>query len=62
MRVLDQALRARISGVDDITALVEDFAGINLPASHVFIVENLQTGLAMSDIPGSVAFMRLGYG
>ena len=61
MRVLDQALRTRIGGVGDITAPVEDLAGINLPASHVFIVENLQTGLAMFDIPGAVVFMRLGY-
>lgn len=61
VRVLDQALRTRIGGVGDITAPVEDLAGINLPASHVFIVENLQTGLAMSDMPGAVVFMRLGY-
>lgn len=61
MRVLDQALRARVGGVGDITAPVEDLAGLNLPVSHVFIVENLQTGLAMSDIPGAVVFMRLGY-
>lgn len=61
MRVLDQALRARVGGVGDITAPVEDLAGINLPVSHVFIVENLQTGLAMSDMPGAVVFMRLGY-
>ena len=47
MRVLDQALRARVGGVGDITAPVEDLAGLNLPVSHVFIVENLQTGLAM---------------
>jgi hypothetical protein len=61
MRVLDQALRARVGGIGDITAPVEDLTGINLPASHVFIVENLQTGLAMSDMPGAVVFMRLGY-
>ncbi len=61
MRVLDQALRARVGGVGDITAPVDDLAGINLPVSHVFIVENLQTGLAMSDVPGAVVFMRLGY-
>lgn len=61
MRVLDQALRARVGGVGDITAPVEDLAGLNLPISHVFIVENLQTGLAMSDMPGAVVFMRLGY-
>ena len=61
MRVLDQALRARVGGVGDITAPVEELAGLNLPVSHVFIVENLQTGLAMSDMPGAVVFMRLGY-
>lgn len=61
MRVLDQALRARIGGVGDITAPVNDLAGIDLPASHVFVVENLQTGLAMSDIQGAVVFMGLGY-
>jgi hypothetical protein len=61
MRLLDQALRARVGDVGDITAPVEDLAGLNLPVSHVFIVENLQTGLAMSDMPGAVVFMRLGY-
>lgn len=61
MRVLDQALRTRLGGVGDITAPVEDLARINLSASHVLIVENLQTGLAMSDMPGAVVFMRLGY-
>ena len=61
MRVLDQALRARVGGMGDITAPVEDLVGLNLPVSHVFIVENLQTGLAMSDMPGAVVFMRLGY-
>jgi len=61
MRVLDQALRAHVGGVGDITAPVDDLAGISWPVSHVFIVENLQTGLAMSDMPGTVVFMRLGY-
>ncbi len=61
MRVLDQALRAYVGGVGDITAPVDDLAGLSWPVSHVFIVENLQTGLSMTDIPGAVVFMRLGY-
>jgi hypothetical protein len=61
IRVLDQSLRAHVGGVGDITAPVDDLAGISWPVSHVFIVENLQTGLAMSDMPGAVVFMRLGY-
>lgn len=61
MRVLDQALRARVGGMGDFAAPVDDLAGINLPVTHVFIVENLQTGLAMSDMPGAVVLMHLGY-
>lgn len=61
MRVLDQSLRAHVGGVGDITAPVDDLAGFSWLVSHVFIVENLQTGLAMSDMPGAVVFMRLGY-
>lgn len=61
MRVLDQSLRAHVGGVGDITAPVDDLAGISWPVSHVFVLENLQTGLAMSDMPGAVVFMRLGY-
>lgn len=61
MRVLDQALRALVGGVGDISAPVDDLVGISWPVSHVFIVENLQTGLAMSDMPGAVVFMGLGY-
>ena len=28
----------------------------------MLIVENLQTGLALADLPGAVAFLALGYG
>jgi len=61
MRVLDQALRTRIGGMSDISAPVEDLANLDFPVAHVFIVENLQTGLAMSDLPDTVVFMGMGY-
>jgi hypothetical protein len=61
MRILDPALRARLGGLGDITAPVDELAGLALPASVVLIVENLQTGLALKDMPGTVAFMALGY-
>lgn len=61
MRVLDRALRARVGGLADITAPVEDLAGLDWPVAQVLIVENLQTGLAMSELPGAVVFMGLGY-
>lgn len=61
MRILDAGLRARAGGMGDITAPVADIAGLALPVSTVLIVENLQTGLAFGDLPGTVVFMALGY-
>lgn len=61
MRVLDPALRARVGGLGDITAPPAQLAALALPAATVYIVENLQTGLAFDDIPGAVVFMALGY-
>jgi hypothetical protein len=37
-------------------------AGLNLPVDRVYIVENLQTGLAFGDLPGSALILRMGYG
>ncbi len=60
-RVLDPQLRARFAGLSDIEAPLSDIAAISLPLRHVFIVENLQTGLAFGDLPGAVVFMKQGY-
>lgn len=62
LRVLDPALRALTRGMADITAPVEQIAALDLPASSVLIVENLQSGLALPDLPGTVAIIGLGYG
>jgi hypothetical protein len=61
MRILDPALRAQVCGIGDLTAPVADLAQAPLQPRHVIIVENLQTGLALGDLPGAVAFMGLGY-
>lgn len=61
MRVLDPELRARLGGLGDISAPCEDVASIGIRPTNVFIVENLQTGLAFGDLPGAVVIMRLGY-
>jgi hypothetical protein len=60
--ILDESLRARTGGIRDLSAPVAELAGLNLPVSRTYIVENLQTGLAFGDLQGSVVFMRLGYG
>jgi hypothetical protein len=61
-RLLDETLRRRLGGLSDIAARVDDLAGLDLPVSRVFIVENLQTGMAFDDLPGSLVLLGLGYG
>ena len=62
LRILDESLRHGVGGLCDISAPWEQLAELNLPVSSVFIVENLQSGLAFDDLPGSVVIMQLGYG
>ena len=62
LTLLDESLRARAGGIRDLSAPAEELRRLDLPAAKVYIVENLQTGLAFDDIAGSVVFMRLGYG
>ena len=62
LRILDADLRNRVGGLSDISAPSSDLAVLGLQPSRVFVVENLQTGLAFPDLPGAVLFMRLGYG
>nr|WP_296749868.1 Wadjet anti-phage system protein JetD domain-containing protein [Thioalkalivibrio sp.] len=61
MRLLDPDLRRQLGGLGDIQAPVPELAALDLPVRRVFIVENLQTGLAFESIPGAVLFMRQGY-
>ncbi|MBS0349967.1 MAG: hypothetical protein JSR33_02070 [Proteobacteria bacterium] len=59
--ILDTQLRQKMGGLRDITVSWEELANINFSAKRIFIVENLQTGLAFFDIPDTVVFMGLGY-
>lgn len=61
LRILDPALRAVSGGLRDITAPVEQVARMPLAPATVLVVENLQSGLALPDLPGTVAFVALGY-
>jgi hypothetical protein len=60
--LLDAELRRHVGGLRDLSARAEELAGLDLPVSRVFIVENVQTGLAFEDCPGAAVFMGLGYG
>lgn len=62
LRILDESLRQRVGGLNDISAPWGQLAELDLPVSNIFIVENLQTGLGFDDLPGSVVIMQLGYG
>jgi len=61
LRVLDPVLRSRLGGLSDILAPLDDLAALDLPARHVFIVENKQTGLAFEDLPKAAVLMGRGY-
>jgi len=60
LRVLCPTLRHSVGGLCDLEAPTEELATLNLVPSTVLIVENLETGLALPDLPGVVAFMGLG--
>ena len=62
LRILDNDLRQQLGGLGDISVPLKQLAELDIPVTNVFIVENLQTGLAFDNLPGSVVIMQLGYG
>ena len=61
LRLLDPQLRGRFAGLGDMQVPVYQLADVSLPLTRVFIVENLQTGLAFTDLTGAAVFMQQGY-
>lgn len=61
MRLLDAGVQKIMSGLRDIMVPIEDMAHLQLPLRRIYIVENLQTGLAFQELSGAAVFMRLGY-
>ncbi len=61
LRVLDPALRQRVGGLGDIQTPLDELARLDWAPRTVFIVENKQTGLAFTDLPGSVVLLARGY-
>jgi hypothetical protein len=62
LRILDPNLRAQVGGLDLFQAPVAELAKLSLKPKTVFIVENLQTGLAFGDLPGAVLILGHGNG
>lgn len=60
LRILCPTLRQGVGGLSDIEAPVAELAALPIVPKIVVVVENLATGLALPDLPGTVAIMRLG--
>jgi hypothetical protein len=60
VRVLCPQLRALVDGLNDIEAPTHELAALSIKPQRVIVVENLETGLALPDMEGTIAFMRLG--
>lgn len=61
IRILCPKLRASLAGLCDIEAPLEEIARMSLPIRAAIIVENHETGDALPDFDGVVAFMGLGH-
>jgi hypothetical protein len=60
VRLLCPELRRAAGGLSDIEAPIEELATLALAPRAAVIVENLETGVALADRPGCIAFMKLG--
>jgi hypothetical protein len=60
VRLLSSDLRNCVGGLEDLEAPLEQIVALPLTPTAAIIVENLETGLALPDLPGVVALMKLG--
>jgi hypothetical protein len=60
IRILCSELRKHSGGLSDLEVPVQELATLAIPPCKVLVVENLETGLALPDIPGTVAVLKLG--
>lgn len=60
IRILCPELRRATGGLCDIEAPVDELASLSVRPMTTLIVENLETGLALPDLRGVVAIMKLG--
>jgi hypothetical protein len=60
VRLLCPELRRAVGGLRDIEAPACELAALRIAPTSAVIVENLDTGLALPDMPGAVGVMKLG--
>ena len=61
LRLLGDDLRHQVGGLSDIEAPVDELAAMPIAPRLTFVVENLESGLALPAVPGAVALMKLGH-
>jgi len=60
LRVLCPELREAVGGLTDLEVPLDQLGTLRVQPRSILIVENLETGLALPDMPGVIAFMKLG--
>lgn len=60
IRLLCPQLRSLVGGLKDFEAPIDEIAALPIGPKGAVIVENLDTGMALPDIPGTVGIMKLG--
>ena len=60
VRILCPQLRKCVGGLTDIEAPVEELAALAVAPTYCLVVENLETGLALPDLVGTLCVMKLG--
>ncbi|MBL8349021.1 MAG: hypothetical protein JNL87_01790 [Burkholderiaceae bacterium] len=61
IRLLCPALRRQVGGLGDIEAPIAQLAALPIAPRLALVVENLDSGLALPELPGAVAPMKLGH-
>ena len=58
--MLCEESRSCVGGLEDLQLPVEQLASLRIQPRTVLVVENLETALALPDLPGTVVIMKLG--
>ncbi|MFY9973409.1 MAG: Wadjet anti-phage system protein JetD domain-containing protein, partial [Chromatiaceae bacterium] len=61
LRILDPQMSRHFGGLSDLSSPLEEIAALPIAPASALIVENLQTGLALPELPRTVAFLARGY-
>jgi hypothetical protein len=60
LRILCPTLRASVGGLTDLEAPLAELAQLPIAPAHCLIVENLESGIALPDFDGCIAFVGMG--